>query len=200
MNQENQTPAPAAGLGPTSPAGSIEFSPADTTPIPASQIASICQSLTAETDPAKQRVYWRRMQHSAPSSKALDLALQCITNPTAPNRGEAVRYLRSCFPDRLPALLEAFSRDPDEEMRYQLSEFLRDSDMDAAIGMKIGMLGKASAEKQQLLIHEIAENGNLFHLEGLQGLDTLAGGNSVFARAAELLSKRTKTQAATAGS
>jgi hypothetical protein len=66
--------------------------------------------------------------------------------------------------------------------------------------MKIGMLGKASAEKQQLLIHEIAENGNLFHLEGLQGLDTLAGGNSVFARAAELLSKRTKTQAATAGS
>lgn len=117
-------------------------------------------------------------------------------NPSAPNRGEAVRYLRICFPDRLPGLLEAFARDPDEEMRYQLSEFLRDSDQDAAVGMKIGMLGKASPEKQEVLIKEIAELGNLWHLEGLQGLDNLAGGRSVFARAAELLSKRTKTQPA----
>ncbi len=85
-------------------------------------------------------------------------------NPCAPNRGEAVRYLRLCFPDRLPGLLEAFARDPDEEMRYQLSEFLRDSDQEAAVGMKIGMLGNASPERQELLINEIAELGNLWHL------------------------------------
>ena len=168
----------------------------DATPVPPSQIDNLCRTLAAETDPAKQRQYWSLLQQSAPSSKALDLALECIMNPCAPNRGEAIRYLRICFPDRLPGLLEAFARDPDEELRYQLSEFLRDSDQDAAVGMKIGMLGKASPEKQEALIKEIAELGNLFHLEALTGLDNLAGGDSVFSRAAALLSKRTKTQAA----
>jgi hypothetical protein len=178
MNQENKVPL------------------TDTTSVPASQIENLCQTLAAETDPVQQRHCWNLLQHSAPSSKALDLALDCIMKPSAQNRGEAVRYLRICFPDRLPGLLEAFARDPDEELRYQLSEFLRDSDQDAAVGMKIGMLGQATPEKQELLIKEIAELGNLFHLEGLNGLDNLAGGDSVFARAAALLAKRTKTQAA----
>jgi len=169
------------------------------TPVPPAQIEALCHTLAAETDPAKQKFYWSLLQESAPSSKALDFALQSIMNPSAPNRGEAVRYLRLCFPDRLPGLLEAFARDPDEEMRYQLSEFLRDSDEEAAVGMKIGMLGNSSPARQEVLIQEIAELGNLFHLEGLHGLDNLAGGGSVFARAAELLAKRTNTQAAGAG-
>ena len=89
--------------------------------------------------------------------ESLGFGSACIMNPTASNRGEAVRYLRKCFPDRLPALLEAFAKDADEELRYQLSEFLRDSDQDAAVGMKIGMLKTASPEKQEVLINEIAE-------------------------------------------
>lgn len=188
MNQEDHEPAPAAS-------GSGSALPDDATALPPSQIEALCRTLADETDPAKQRHYWRLLQQSAPSSKALDLALDSIMNPALPNRGEAVRYLRICFPDRLPGLLEAFARDPDEEMRYQLSEFLRDSDQDAAVGMKIGMLDKATPERQEQLIKEIAELGNLWHLEGLQGLDNLAGGNSVFSRAAELLAKRTKSQA-----
>jgi hypothetical protein len=176
MNQENQRP----------------------TPLPAGEIEDLCRVLAAETDPVERRRYWSLLQQSAPSSKALDLALDCIMNPSAPNRGEAVRYLRLCFPDRLPGLLDSFARDPDEELRYQLSEFLRDSDQEAAVGMKIGMLGKASPERQEVLINEIAELGNQWHLEGLNGLDNLSGGNSVFARAAQLLAKRTKTQAAAA--
>ena len=168
----------------------------DPTPVPPSQIENLCRTLAAETDPVKQRHHWSLLQQSAPSSKALDLALNCIMNPSAPNRGEAVRYLRICFPDRLPGLLEAFARDPDEGLRYQLSEFLRDSDQDAAVGMKIGMLSKATPKKQEVLIKEIAELGNLFHLEALNGLDNLAGSDSVFSRASALLAKRTKTKAA----
>ncbi len=170
----------------------------DAVPVSPGEIETVCRSLAAEPDPAKQRQYWAVLQQSAPSSKVLDLALACIMNPTASNRGEAVRYLRKCFPDRLPALLEAFAKDPDEELRYQLSEFLRDSDQDAAVGMKIGMLKTASPEKQEVLINEIAELGNLVHLEGLHGLSAMGGDdrNSAFARAAELLSKRTRSQAA----
>jgi hypothetical protein len=174
MNQENQELASVAGFA---------------------DLDHLCRTLIDETDPTKQKHYWSLLQRSAPFSKALDFALQTIMTPSAPNRGEAVRYLRLRFPDRLPGLLDAFARDPDEELRYQLSEFVRDSDQDAAVGMKIGMLGKATSEKQELLIKEIAELGNLWHLEGLHGLDNLAGGNSIFARAAELLAKRTKPQA-----
>jgi hypothetical protein len=43
---------------------------------------------------------------------------------------------------------------------------------------------------QEVLIKEIAELGILW----LHGLDSLAGGRSLFARAAELLANRTKTQ------
>ena len=119
-------------------------------------------------------------------------------NPSCPNRGEAVRYLRICFPDRLPALQEAFAKDPDEELRYQLSEFLRDSDQDAAVGMKIGMLKNATPALRETLVKEIAELGNLFHLEALQGLHAVNGGgeDSPFARAASLLAKRTRSQSA----
>jgi len=120
-------------------------------------------------------------------------------NPSAPNRGEAIRYLRLCFPDRLPGLMDSFARDPDEDLRYQLSEFVRDSDPDAAVGMKIGMLKNASPAMQETLVNEIAEQGNLWHLEGLHGLDEMAGGNSPFARAAELLAKRTRSRAASNG-
>ncbi len=60
-------------------------------------------------------------------------------------------------------------------MRYQLSGFLRDADQEAAVGMKIGMLANASPEKQEVLVKEIADLGNLWHLEGLQGLDSLSG-------------------------
>ena len=169
-------------------------------PVPPGQIERLCEALTAETDPALQRRFWELLRESAPSSKALDLALNHIMNPSAPNRGEAVLYLRRCFPDRLPALQEAFSKDPDEDLRYELSEFLRDSDQDAAVGMKINMLRTASAPMQERLIAEIAELGSLVHLEALHGLNELAGGgtDSAFARAAELLSKRTRSEAASA--
>jgi hypothetical protein len=189
MNPEKQVPVSAA-----SPFRD------DVTPVPPAQVENICRTLAAETDRARQRHYWTLLQQSEPSSKALDLALNCIMNPSAPNRGEAIRYLHICFPDRLPGLLEAFAKDPDEDVRYQLSEFLRDSDQDAAVGMKIGILKTASSSMQETLIQEIAELGNLFHLEALQGLNTLAGGrdDSAFARAAELLAKRTRLQ--TAGS
>ena len=172
----------------------------DVAPVLPNQIETLCRALAGEKDPTKQQKYWLLLQQSAPSSKALDFALTCLMNPDAPNRGQAVRYLHICFPDRLPGLLEAFSKDPDEDLRYELSEFLRDSDQDAAVGMKIGMLKNASPQREQILLHEIAELGNLFHLEGLQGLDMVAGGNSVFARAAELLTARTGTRAASSGS
>ncbi len=181
MNHENQEFFPATGT------------------VPTSQIEQLCRALASEPDPAQQRHYWSVLQQSAPSSKALDLALDCLMNPRAANRGEAIRYLHLCFPDRLPGLLDSFARDPDEEVRYQLSEFVGDSDPDAAVGMKIGMLKNANASLQEILIQEIAEHGNLFHLEGLHGLDDLAGGHSVFARAAELLAKRTRSQAAGGG-
>ena len=96
--------------------------------------------------------------------------------------------------------MDSFARDPDENLRYQLSEFVRDSDPDAAVGMKISMLKNASPTMQETLIIEIAEQGNLWHLEGLHGLDKLAGGRSVFARAADLLARRTRTHAAGGGS
>jgi len=178
MNQQNQEPFPAMG------------------PVPPNQIEPLCHALASEQDPGLQRHYWSLLQQSPPSSKALDLALDSIMNPGAPNRGEAVRYLRLCFPDRLPGLMDSFARDPDENLRYQLSEFVRDSEPDAAVGMKIGMLKNASPAMQEVLVNEIAEQGNLWHLEGLQGLDELAGGHSAFARAAELLARRTRSQAA----
>jgi hypothetical protein len=186
MNQENQVPSPGAGPSP------------DAVPVTPAQIEQLCSALAAEPDPVKQRHYWALLQQSAPSSKALDLALTCIMNPSAPNRGEAVRYLRICFPDRLPALHQAFAKDPDEDLRYQLSEFLRDSDQDAAVGMKIGMLKTATPAMQETLVKEISELGNLFHLEALQGLSAIAGGSndSPFARAASLLAQRTRSQSA----
>ena len=173
-------------------------SPFDAAPLPPGEIERVCSALAADPDPVKQRQYWLLLQQSAPSSKALDLALATIMNPSAPNRGQAVRYLHICFPDRLPGLLEAFAKDPDEDLRYQLSEFLRDSDQDAAVGMKIGMLKTASPEMQEVLIPEIAELGSLVHLEGLHGLSLLAGGDqdSAFARAAKLLAQRTRSQTA----
>jgi hypothetical protein len=94
--------------------------------------------------------------------------------------------------------LDAFARDPDEELRYQLTEFVRDSDMEAAVGMKINMLKEASPALQESLVREIAELGNLNHLEALRGLDQLSGGNSVFGRAAELLAARTTERRAQA--
>jgi hypothetical protein len=172
--------------------------PFDAAPLPPGEVERVCRALATEPDLVKQRQYWSLLQQSAPSSKALDLALATIMNPSAANRGQAVRYLHICFPDRLPGLLEAFAKDPDEDLRYQLSEFLRDSDQDAAVGMKIGMLKTASPEMQEVLIPEIAELGSLVHLEGLQGLSLLAGGDqdSAFARAAELMAKRTRSQTA----
>jgi hypothetical protein len=187
MNEEKQV-SPSAS-------GSV---PHESTPVPRGQIEEICRVLAAETDPTRQRHYWTLLQKGEPSSRALDLALSCIMNPSAPNRGEAVRYLRLCFPDRLPALLDAFAKDPDEQLRYQLSEFLRDADQDAAVGMKIGLLKNASPALQEKLIAEIAELGTLFHLEALQGLKELTGGGdqSAIARAADLLAKRTRSQPA----
>jgi hypothetical protein len=194
MNQENRIPAAAVDPGNAHAAECGDFL-TEVAPVSPAKIKAFCLALAAEADLVRQRAYWNLLRQSAPSSNALDLALQSIMNPNAPNRGEAVRYLRSCFPDRLPALLEAFARDPDEEMRYQLSEFLCDSDIEAAVGMKIGMLGNASREMQAVLIRQIGELGNLWHLEGLNGLDNLSGGNSVYARAAQLLAKRTGKQA-----
>jgi HEAT repeat protein len=187
MQQENDVPPSADGALPDL-----------TEPVTAGQIEKLCQTLSAESDAARQRHYWVLLQRCAPSSKALDLALHCILNPAALHRGEAVRYLRLHFPDRLPALQEAFSKDPDEELRYQLSEFLRDSDQDAAVGMKINLLRTASPELQERLIGEIAELGSLMHLEALQGLNELMGGgaDSVFGRAAELLGRRTGSRGA----
>jgi hypothetical protein len=51
---------------------------------------------------------------------------------------------------------------------------------------------------QESLVCEIAELGNLYHLEALRGLDQLSGGNSVFARAAALLAARTTERRAQA--
>jgi len=190
MNQENRVAAIVAAH-PAERAESLRLL-LDKAPLAPNEIDDVCHALAGEANPAMQTLYWRLLERSVPSSRPLDLALSCIMNPAALNRGEAVRYLRFCFPDRLPALLEAFARDPDEELRYQLSEFLKDSDVEAAVGMKIGMLADASTEKQEILIAEIAELGNLWHLEALRGLDQLSGGNSAFDRAAQLLAARTK--------
>jgi hypothetical protein len=166
-------------------------------PLSPPEIADLCTALTLEADPSLRQIFWRLLERSTPSGKVLDLALNSIMDPAANDRGEAVRYLRFCFPDRLPALLEAFRRDPDEELRYQLTEFVRDSDIEAAVGMKIGMLPSASAEMADALVHEIAELGNLNHLEALRGLDQIEGGHSVFGEAARLLGARTgRSQAA----
>ncbi len=196
MAQEKDVPSPNdAEPHPNS----LELPLPSGVPVPASQIPRVCSLLLAESDPLRQKQYWSLLQTSAAASKALDLALDCVMNASAANRGEAVRYLRLHYPDRLPALLDIFSHDPDEEMRYQLSEFLRDTDQDAAVGMKIGMLGKASPEKQEVLVREIVELGNLWHLEGLHGLDAIHGGNSIFGRAADSLAKRIRAQSAAAG-
>jgi predicted house-cleaning noncanonical NTP pyrophosphatase (MazG superfamily) len=170
----------------------------DAPPLTPAETSDLCGFLAAETDRGAQGIFWKLLDRSAPSAQALDLALNGIMNPAASNRGEAVRYLRFCFPDRLPALLDAFARDPDEEVRYQLSEFVRDSDMEAAVGMKIKMLRQASPALQEKLVSEIAEFGNLNHLEALRGLDQLSGVHSVFARAAELLAARTRESRAQA--
>jgi hypothetical protein len=191
MNEEKEVPASPDSSQITENEASFDpFSGA--TAVPPIPIDALCHTIAAETDPAMQGLYWKLLRQSAPSSKGLDLALQFIMNPSASNRGEAIRYLRVCFPDRLPGLLEAFARDPDEEVRYQLSEFLRDSDCEAAVGMKINMLGKASPERQEILIKEIGELGNLWHWEALNGLARMVDGESVFSRAAEQLAKRAK--------
>ena len=190
MNQENRV---AALVSQTASAQRTEAFERllDAPPLTPAEVSDLCGSLSAETDRGVHRLFWKLLERSAPSAEALDLALNSIMNPAASNRGEAVRYLRFCFPDRLPALLDAFARDPDEELRYQLSEFVRDSDIEAAVGMKINMLQHASPAMQESLVREIAELGNLYHLEALRGLDQLSGGASVFARAAALLAART---------
>ncbi len=197
MNHENRV---AALVSQTASAQRIQAFERllDAPPLSAAEVSDLCGSLSDEPDPGAQHLFWKLLDRSPPSAQALDLALNSIMNPAASNRGAAVRYLRFCFPDRLPALLAAFARDPDEELRYQLTEFLRDSDMEAAVGMKINMLKAASPALQESLVGEIAQLGNLNHLEALRGLDQLSGGNSVFARAAQLLAARTTERRAQA--
>ena len=165
----------------------------DAEPLTTEEVEDACRALASEKSATVQALYWELLERTAPSALALDLALNCIMDPAAPNRSEAVRYLRFCFPDRLPGLIEAFRRDPDEDLRYQLSEFLRDSDIEGAVDMKIGMLTNASHARREALTSEIAELGNFRQLEELRRLDRLSGGNSVFAAAAQLLAARIDT-------
>ena len=67
-------------------------------PLLPNQIEGVCQSLAAETDPSKQRLYWNLLQQSPPSSRPLDFALQSILTRVRPTAAKPFAICASVFP------------------------------------------------------------------------------------------------------
>lgn len=149
---------------------------------------TLARALRSEKDPLTQSFLWRLLTTAPADPPARDLALAALKDSNYPNRGDAMAYLQLRYPNLMPSLMSAYQDDPDPEVIYHLSEYMRVLDPQKSIDMKINLLPLIrSHELHDALLIDISEMGMHRHLEELQRRDREKEGGTVFGTAADML-------------
>lgn len=161
------------------------------TPLSAAEAFDTLRMLARDDDGYCQALLWSLVLGAGKVDKGREFALQWLGDTARPHRGTALEYLRSCYPEAMPALIRSLldpaSATGNPEILYQLALYLLPTEPDRALDLMIDALATDSHETFDAITMDLAENGKTVHLERLRRLDAEAGGDTGYGRVADTL-------------
>lgn len=138
-------------------------------PLLQDEIRELGVALCNEREPLISETLWRIALQSTASESILEHAERALAESNVCNREYAFMYMTTLRPDRKTAMISHYRDDPDPEVRYQVAQLVRETDLVKGIDMMLNIYPEAKSHSlHDALCLEIIENGTQVHLNELR--------------------------------